>query len=149
MSRFDLIFDYKEKSIYLKSNKTLKEGFFYNMAGIDLIAGEKEIFTKLFNYRNEASANINTNQTISLTKLLSYKRLRKIIVGYKKSGSPADLAGVKVGDEIIAINRLRKGEMTLHDAASIFYRNPYSRVRLKVKRQGKILKMAFKLLPLI
>ena len=60
-------------------------------------------------------------------------------------GSPADLAGVQVDDQISVINHLNTNTLTLDGINSILHGYNSKSVRLKILRNGKALRFRFKL----
>ena len=152
LRRFEVIFDYQSSSLYLKPNENLANGFFYNMAGIEINAGEKELFVNIVNTSTTGrvyNREVEGVNTISSVDRYSYNMMPKLYVGYVRPDSPAQIAGIMVGDEIVGVNYKKKGRFSLNDVASRFYKKPYSKVRLKVKRDDKILRFTIKLIPLI
>ncbi len=153
LSRFDIILDYNNKSLYYKKNEDFDSGFFYNMAGMELRVGEKDIVTTIIDKRNEPVQSnykvVEGQKTINRQTFTRLDVVKKILVKYIRPNSPSEKAGIKEGDEIIAINNLRKGGMSLNDVASKFYKNPYSKVKLKIKRGDKIKTFKIKLIPVI
>ncbi|WP_158448942.1 PDZ domain-containing protein [Nonlabens marinus] len=153
LSRFDVIFDYARSILYLRPNDEFKYGFFYNMAGINIVAGEKELFTTVTDDRNRKVRGVyrtlENEKTISTSKQYSYSMVPRLFVNYVRPESPADLAGVQEGDEILKLNGVSKGNLTLDNTSSKFFKNPYSKIKLKVKRGEKELKFNFRLIPVI
>jgi len=153
LRRFDVVFDYQNSLLYLKPNEDLENGFFYNMAGIELKAGEKELFVNLINTSRSATVynreKVDSRNTISTIEFYSYNMVPKIYVDYVRPSSTAEKAGIMEGDEIVKVDYRVKGKFLLDDVASKFYKKPYSKIRLKVKRGDKILKFKIQLIPLI
>ena len=66
----------------------------------------------------------------------------KIIVGDVAEGSPGDEAGLKEGDEVIAINKVFNSNMTLLKAA---LQNENNKVKMIIRRNGELKDFEFKI----
>lgn len=153
LSRFNVQLDYKNRRLYLKPNKNFKDGFYYNMAGIELSKGSNEIFSEIQNQDLEdvegTYGTLRGQKTVRSYQTRVIKVVPRILVRYVRPNSPAALAGVEVGDQITRINGIRKSNLTLDNTASKFFKNPNSKIKLKVKRGEKELRFSFRLIPVI
>lgn len=116
------------------------------MAGIELIEGEKELFVYDNKVDNKESRSI---VIIESSKIVNYVYLPKILIDYIRPNSPADNAGLKVGDVIDKVNGISREDLGLNNIAYLFFKDPYSNIKLTVKRGESILKFKIKLIPLI
>lgn len=66
----------------------------------------------------------------------------KIIVGDVAEGSPGDEAGLKEGDEVVAINKVFNNNMTLLKAA---LQNENNKVKMIIRRNGELKDFEFKI----
>lgn len=64
-------------------------------------------------------------------------------------GSPADLAGIQVGDVIRKINRLPSGLLSFNGINRILHSKAGKKVKIKIKRGNQIIKAQFRLKDLI
>jgi membrane-associated protease RseP (regulator of RpoE activity) len=64
-------------------------------------------------------------------------------------GSPADLAGIHAGDRILRIGWLAASFQTLADLQSILQKKPGTKVKITIKRDGKVMKKVIVLRDLI
>ena len=64
-------------------------------------------------------------------------------------GSPADLAGIQVGDVIKKINRLPSGLLNYNGINRIFQSKAGKKIKMKIKRENQIIKAEFRLKDLI
>ncbi|NOU47515.1 MAG: PDZ domain-containing protein [Bacteroidales bacterium] len=64
-------------------------------------------------------------------------------------GSPADIAGVQIGDMILAINGQMITEMTIQEVNGFFRTKPKNRVSLLILRDQSLVKLSFKLAKLV
>jgi hypothetical protein len=153
LKRFKVFFDYKNILLYLKPQSSLKDGFYYNMAGLDLMEGDLEIFTDIQNAEIE---NLETgygrikNQRAVIYKTMQYYMVGpKLIISYVRPDSPAELSGLKIGDVVLKVNGRSRVNLTRNKIVSKFFEKPYSTLRFEIQRNEKILKFKFKLIPLI
>jgi hypothetical protein len=105
LSRFNLIFDQRNKRLYLKPNGNFKKPFTYNIAGIDLI----QDFTNF--------------------------QLPEVIIVRKDS--PAEKAGVQVGDRIFVINEESGFKTNINEMKKLFETSSRVPLRLTVLRGNK------------
>ncbi len=84
-----------------------------------------------------------------LTLIASGKDLNIIVVNDVVSESPADQAGIKIGDIIHQVNWFPPGYFSMKDLIRIFHKKEGKRIKLKVKRDGKKMKFQFNLRKLI
>ena len=54
-----------------------------------------------------------------------------------RSGSASDIAGVKVGDVIVAINNIRSENLKLNDLMGYLSQKPGKKVKLDLRREGQ------------
>ncbi|WP_164549921.1 aspartyl protease family protein [Nonlabens ponticola] len=153
LSRFNLSIDYRNKRVQLQPNEEFAAGFFYNMAGIEIRAGDTELFTYYDDGRNDdvntAYGTLRGQKTVNTSKTVNYKWVPSLFIQSVRKDSPADKAGIKVGDEIVRVNSIAKANLTLNNVASQFFKNPYSRLKIKVKRGEREKKFTLKLVPVI
>lgn len=153
LSRFHLIFDFKNHFLYLKPNEEFESGFFYNMAGIDIIAGDTELFTYFIDLRNKDAetlyGKVQGQKTILTSKTYGYQMTPKIMVDYVRPDSPAAIAGIQKGDQILRLNGTSQEKLTVDNTASNFFKNPFSKIRLVVKRGEVKMKFSFRLKPIL
>ena len=107
LKRFNAIFNYREREVYLKPNTLYRQPFEYSYSGMDL-----------------------------------YYVHHTTVIGSIVSGSPADLAGLKEGDVIIAIDHIAGQEFAQYKKALTLARK---RVKLVVRRGEKLLEVNVKL----
>lgn len=153
LSRFKVFFDYKNSSMYVRPQSNFKRGFYYNMAGLELIEGDLEIFTTIENV-SVSSVDSNYNR-ISGTSSPATKRKKivrlapKLLINYVRPDSPADQAGLKIGDVILKVNSISRANLSAASVSSKFFKNPFSNLRFIIRRDNTILNYKFKLVPVI
>lgn len=154
MKRFNTIYDYPAKTIYLDKNSNFILPFNFNMSGIDVqhegVQWVKEAY-------EDASAAATSSQVTfesgdnKVVRNLKYKFELKpsySILNIRK-GSPADLAGLKEGDVIIKINSNFAHNYTLEEIKDILKSEEGKTIILEVERKGLPIKVKFQLKSII
>lgn len=152
LRRFKILMDYPNGHIYLESNRSFKDGFYYNMAGLKLKEGDKELVTEIqYGYDNEAQRENRSLKKIDYTinKSISYSYIPKTMISYVVPNSPADLAGLKEGDQIVDFNGKGIGKFTTGEISQSFYQRPHSTIDLTIKSGDKVFTVSLQLIPLI
>lgn len=149
LSRFTVTFDYANKMVRFKKNRKFKEPFHYNMSGLTLEHQGMELV------KEERQASVNTNRmnqneslsanSISVTTEVHFSLVPKYIVAEIREGSPADLAGIQKGDEVISINGKPCYQYKLYKLIEIFSSDEGKRISLEIKRGDYINKFKFTL----
>ena len=151
LKRFNIIFDYGNTKITLKRNKNFKSPFHYNMSGIVIEQDGVRVVKELDNTIASGSygRNVEGTKTISVTE--SYKFMLKPafkIVELRKD-SPAELAGLLIGDVILKINGKEAHHLKMQNINEMLRANEGQIIKLKVDRDGKVLDFDFKLKSLL
>lgn len=149
LSRFTVTFDYNNKVVRFKKNRKFKEPFNYNMSGLTLEHQGMELV------KEERQASVNTNRinqnegmgvnSISVTTEVHFSLVPKYVVAEVREGSPADLAGVQKGDEVISINGKPCYQYKLYKLIEMFSTDEGKRISLEIKRGNYINKFKFNL----
>jgi len=147
LSRFTVTFDYGNKLVRFKKNHTFKDSFNYNMSGLTLEHEGMELV------KEERQAVVNSNRgntnesltmnSISITTEVHLSLVPKYVVADVREGSPAALAGVIKGDEVITINGKPCYQYKLYELIEMFSSDEGRRISLEVKRGGYINKIKF------
>ncbi|MCF2875041.1 MULTISPECIES: aspartyl protease family protein [unclassified Tenacibaculum] len=148
LKRFKVWIDYPNKTITLKKNASLRDGFYYNMSGIHVIYDGQELIrekavTRLLDSRSEGIQ--NTNNIISFVNTYHYRFKPKYKIDKIVEGSPADKAGIKVNDIILNINNKPAHQFSLEEIISLFQTKPNRKIRMKIKRGIEDFKFEFRL----
>jgi len=152
LKRFTVVFDYSSQKMTLKKNSQFSEPFYYNMAGLTLEHDGLDMVTELTTHRNfnftnpTGNENGTTSQAITDVSVFTQFALvpRYVIVDVRQ-GSPAQLTGLKIGDEIISINGTLAYKIKLFQLNTLFSSKVGKRITLKVKRNGELFKVKFTL----
>ncbi|WP_324720580.1 retropepsin-like aspartic protease [Salinimicrobium sp. HB62] len=147
LRRFHLIFDYKNQSLYLRGNKDRQQAFSFDMSGIIL---EHSGFKVIESYEEVVSSILskseNQNEIImepSFFKKFELKPAFKI--ARLRENAPAMSAGLKVGDEVLKINRRNAWKMELDDFTKIFSSGAGETITMEVLRKGRRFNYQFRL----
>jgi hypothetical protein len=138
LSRFTVTFDYARNKMRLKKNKNFKDPFNYNMSGLtlehegmELVKQEKQASVK----SNKGVLNESlTMNSIAVTTELYYSLVPKYVVVDVREKSPAALAGVQKGDELITINGKPSYHYKLYELIEIFSTDEGKKISLEIKR---------------
>ena len=143
LKRFTIIYNYPNKTISLKKNKHFKAPFHYNMSGLTLKhEGVVLVTDKVFKNNNEKT-DVSGATNISLSEVYNFYLAPRFIVSEIREGSPAALAGIYVGDEIISVNGKDTHQYELHELIGLFASRDDKKIMLKVKRNGIVFKKKF------
>ena len=149
LKRFKIWIDYPNKTITLKKNASLKDGFYYNMSGLHLVyAGQELVKQKerakvIGSYGNNSQS--NKNNIFSFVNTYYYKFKPRYKVDRVVKGSPAERVGLLRGDIIKSINGKKAYEFELSEIINIFQTKPNRRIKMKVERLGDNLNFEFRL----
>lgn len=149
LKRFNLIIDYSRGIITFKKNSYFKDPFSYNKSGIELanigFRFVKEIDrVTIDNEKTISNEGMHNNRIVFDNKYkLSLKPIYSIVE--LRKDSPAERAGLKIGDMVLYINGKPSYEYSLQDLMHKFYDDDGTRIKLKVERDGKELSFNFKL----
>jgi hypothetical protein len=152
LKRFTVTMDYQSYTMILQKNSNFSEPFYYNMAGLTIEHDGVDVITELTTRRNfefdgsRNKENGTTSQAITDVSVFTQISLvpRYVIVNIRK-GSPAQLAGLEVGDEIVSINGSAAYKIKLFSLNTLFSSRIGKRITLKVKRNNVLFKAKFTL----
>lgn len=151
LKRFHLILDYPNKKItFIKNARFFSEEFNYNMSGIEvayngqMLVSEKVVKdyqstsgNKVSNAENGMTIDFEYSYVLSLKPSIQVTDIRK--------DSPANLAGVQVGDYLLEVNGKQIYTYTIQDLMSLFYEKEGRDIKLLVDRNGYRFVFNFKL----
>ncbi|CAM3448478.1 aspartyl protease family protein [Aequorivita lipolytica] len=147
LSRFTVTFDYGNKKVRFKKNNKFNDPFNYNMSGLTLEHAGMELV------KEERQAAVNTNRanqnesltfnSISVTTEVNFSLVPKYVVADVRDNSPAALAGIQKGDEVITINGKPCYHYKLYELIEMFSTDEGKRITMEVKREGYMNKVKF------
>ncbi len=149
LKRFTSTFDYKQKRLRLKPNRTFSEPFKYNMSGI-ILAHDGYTVVKDFENNNSPVFEEKEDSYKGVMVYKSYSKVKfKLEPQYKivevRPNSSAEIAGLKVDDIVENINSKPAYKYELSAINKLFSSEEGKTIRLKVNRKGVILNIQFKL----
>lgn len=151
LKRFNIIFDYPNRTVTLKKNRNFNHPFHYNKSGIvleqDAVRIVKEINDRFLYDINKNSG--TSSRIIIQTQHLetSYRFIIKpafTIVELRKK-SPAEKAGLMLGDIILSVNSRDAVNLKMQDIIDLFSGEDGKLIRLKIERDGRPLNYEFRL----
>jgi len=143
LKRFTVIYDYPNDKISFKKNGKFRAPFHYNMSGLTL----KHDGVVLVRDKKKPEYNMNRTGNgeiiISLSTAYDFYLVPRFIVSEIRQGSPAALAGIYKGDEIISVNGKETHRFELHELIGLFASKAGKKIMLKIKRNGIVFKKKF------
>jgi len=154
LRRFNLVFNYKTKTLRLKKNGYFKKPFNYNKSGISIEYGDVRLVKERQNRSggtkyDTPGTDVQGNTPIILVTTYKYSFKPAFTIVQLRNNSPALRAGLRVNDVILSINSRESHEFTLQEMLDHFYGRDGKLIRLKVERDDKILDFTFMLEPIL
>ena len=150
LKRFDIVFNYPKNEITLRKNSNFNAPFHYNMSGIEVQHnGVRYIAEKLVQERDVPRVpNVDRGTTFGNVQLLTESQTRlslvpEIVVSGIRAGSPADEAGLREGDIILAINGKPIHRYKLQQVVKLLNEREGKRIRVLIERFNKDLLFSF------
>ena len=146
LKRFNIIFDYRRALITLTKNNRFKENFSYNKSGIELAHDGLRILRQIKKSNiKENSSTQSSNNGIILENQYKISLKPAFAIVELREGSPAEQAGLQIGDVLLSINGKQTYHFTLHQIIQMFYDDDGKKIRIRVDRAGEALSFTFKL----
>ena len=146
LKRFNIVLDYGNKKILLGKNKNFTAPFQYNLSGIDLqhngvryisesIADSRGVVQKEGKSFGDVQILLENRTRISLVP--------EIIVSGIRAGSPADMAGLKAGDVILAVNGKSIHRYKLQEVMQMLNEKDGKKIKVRITRRQNDLLFSF------
>jgi C-terminal processing protease CtpA/Prc len=146
LKRFHLVFDYSKKQLVLSKNRNFNDPFQYNLSGIDLqhnglryVAERIADANGIINQKDERFGNVQ----ILMENRTRLSLAPEIIVSGIRAGSPAENAGLKEGDVILAVNGQRIHTYKLQQILQMLNERKGKKVRVLIERYNSDLQFTF------
>src|SRR5690606_9691671 len=135
------IIDYSSKTISFKKNKHFQDDFSYNKSGIELEQkAVRLVKQKDYNYIAKADFSKDDNNVSKTTIVLNASYKLALQPAYSivelREGSPAEKAGLMLGDVLVSINNKSTDRYSLQEISHMFYDKHGQRIKLEVEREG-------------
>ena len=141
LRRFTVIFNYPEKKIFLRKNRSFNDPFLFNSSGLDIMhdgmSWEKDL-VKIETKKKMEIASEGTN-IYSANEGFRYNFVLKpqySVSGCRKD-SPCFEAGIRKGDRIISINKKAIGNFTLQRINDLLKSQEGTRLNFRIERNGE------------
>ena len=145
LKRFNITFDYRNAKVILKKNSNYNDTFSYNKSGIELEHDGVRLVTE--SYSDFMPVDNSGSNTIVVKAVYVAKEKLVIKPAYSisqiRKNSPAEKAGLKVGDVVIAINNKDSKHYSLQELIEHFFDDEGRRIKLKVERDGRFIEVVF------
>ena len=144
ISRYTVFFDYKNNAIYTKPNAKIDEPFEYNMSGIEIQHSGLEWINKVVEEKTSGIKILSESDLGSNLKVKFY--LQPIFkVSNIRPNSPAEKAGLKIGDKITVIDNQNMQRMTIEKINNLLKSEEGKTITLEIERNKKPIKIKFQL----
>ncbi len=146
LKRFNIVFDYPNKEVTLRKNGYFNTPFQYNMSGIDIqhngLRYIAESIADAHGIVKEKEKSFGNVQILFENKT-RLSLVPEIIVSGIRAGSPADAAGLKEGDVILAVNGKSVHKYKLQEILHMLNEREGKKVRLRIERYDSDLLFTF------
>lgn len=151
LKRFSMIMDYKGEQLYLKKSVFYDDPFNYNMSGIEVQHGGIEWVKDELVRDSKPSNSLNANDLVFENSNLKYKFTLKpvYVIASIRKNSPAETAGLLIGDKILRIDRKSVGNLTKQIIDELLQSEDGKTIEVEIERKGVKKKVEFKLKKLL
>ena len=145
LSRFYLVFDYPNNKLYARSNRNFKKPYTLDMSGIEVVHGGFE-FVKhrvmdLTKKGEDGSTVINFSAEVNYIIELH----NNYLISEVRPDSPAQNAGLQIGDKLLKINGKKVGTMKLQAIKSKLQAGQNKLIKIQISRNQEIKDFEFRL----
>jgi hypothetical protein len=153
ISRFSIVFDYLNNTIYTRPNSKLKASFQFNMSGLEVEHAGLEWVKESFEESQGQGQGIKiyTETSKSLENSLKIRFTLKPVfnIASVRIGSEAEKAGVKVGDKVLKINNNSAYGYTIEMINALLKSEEGKTIEIEVERKNKTYTYKFRLKKII
>lgn len=152
ISRFTVVFDYLNSTIYTKPNNKITEPFHFNMSGIEVEHAGLEWIKQTLDERSAQGIRIYNyaNEEKNQNNLKVHFELKPIFrIASVRVDSEAEKAGLKVGDRILKINHQSASGFTIQTINELLKSEEGRTIQIEIERNNKNIKYEFQLKKII
>lgn len=150
LSKFNVTLDYANKKMRFKKNRKFREPFHYNMSGLtiehegmELVKREKQARINSNSLISEQDSSTSNVVSVPVTTEYEFSLVPRYIIVDVRKDSPAALAGLQKGDEIISINGKPCYDYELADLIEMFSSDEGKKITMEAKRDDNNLRVKF------
>lgn len=146
LRRFNVIFDYRNKQITLSKNSKFSDPFQYNMSGLALQHnGVRYVVEKIDELQRGSNIDSRTfgDVKILVGNTTQVSLVPEIVVSAIRVGSPAEEAGLREGDVILAVNGKKIHNYKLQEVLQMINDRPGKRIKVLIERQNRDITVSF------
>ena len=148
LSRFTIVFDYKNKTIYTSPNGKIHDPFNFNMSGIEVAHAGLE-WTK-HSYESRGSQGIKVYNGTSDERLQDNLQIRFELkpifkIANIRSNSAAEKAGLKKDDRILRINGRSAQDLTIEKINELLKSGEGKTIKMEIERNNSTFTYQFQL----
>lgn len=148
LKRFHSVFDFRKGNLRLKPNRDFDEPFEYNMSGVVIQHnGYKIVKDEVY---SRSAFDIEQGNSDGVKSMSTFKNvIYSLKPGYEvaeiRPNSPAEIAGLQVGDEVISLNGRPVYRYSLKKINDILSSKEGRRIKIEIIRDRKSLEIEFRL----
>jgi hypothetical protein len=143
LRKFDVVFDYPNKKLYLKNNSNFDDPLNYDMSGLEIQHDGQEWIEDVIPLKTKFES--NALQVYEAEKTLKYSFILKPVfkITNVRPNSPADKIGIKKDDKIISIFGNLVYKYKLDEITKILQSDEGRTIKIQIDRKGQILNFKF------
>lgn len=146
LKRFNIVFDYANQKITLRKNGMYKSPFHYNLSGITLqhdgVRYVSERITDGNGVVKDKDSSFGNVQILFVNKT-RLSLVPEIVVSGIRAGSPAESAGLKEGDIILAVNGKSIHRYKIQEIMQMLDEKEGKRIKVLIERYNRDLLFSF------
>lgn len=144
LSRFHLIIDYTTNQVHMRPNSHYNKPYTLDMSGLEIVhEGFQFVKHRLTNFAENKDGRVTINFSTEVNYQIELHAT--YVIDQVRPNSPAERAGVKIGDRIVRINGRGVGKMKLQDLKNKLQAGQDKLVKLKVERGDDEVSLQFRL----